>query len=537
LGFVWSNTGYTAATDVQNNIFRSYQPTPGTAGGTVSNNIGGDPRVEDPLSYDFRPRAGSPAIDAGTEIPGITDGYAGDAPDIGPYETGQNWRAGATFFTASENVARNAVVTASSCCWAPENTAAAVTDGDPTSRWNAARGQIANQWLQFDFGSPVPVNRVRVSEMFTRISSWALQQWNGSAWVDVTTGSALGTQTLTFPAVTTSRIRLLMSSTSETPTITEMAVYRTERITNPLLNVTAKGVTRRASEKLGQKFTTKGSPIEVTELGRYVLPGNSRSHALELVRVVDGSTVASATLDLATARPRPDGFAYTRLVAPVVLAPYTSYYLVTTETASGDTFHDTVGARATAGDLITLDGAVYRTDRWNELRNNGGYGPVTLTYQPFRAKDARPVLTVTSTGASRNDYTGKHGARITPARALTISQLGRRKGTGTGVHSLSIVRVSDGVQIAVARLDLSAPTAPAEDGIVYTPLSQPVTLAANTPYYLVSTETSGGDQFFDVWGTSATSDRATVNSGVYWNGSGWSTPASTGALYGPVNLR
>jgi hypothetical protein len=45
---------------------------------------------------DFRPRAGSALIDAGTNITGITDGFLGAAPDIGAYEYGATnyWIAG-----------------------------------------------------------------------------------------------------------------------------------------------------------------------------------------------------------------------------------------------------------------------------------------------------------------------------------------------------------------------------------------------------------------------------------------------------------
>jgi len=545
LGSIWSN--HSGAGDVRNNVFTHYTPTDGTATGSTTPNVGSsqDARIENLLNFDFRLRTtGTPpsaAINTGVVIPGITDGYVGSAPDQGPYEVGENWRAGATFFIASENVARTAVVTASS---SSQGAGAAVTDGNQYTRWNAASGQSTNQWLQFDFGTPLPVNEVRVAETGEGITSWAVQQWNGSAWVDVATGTLIRTFRqqpikIGFPEVTTSRIRLLMNGTAA-PSINEMAVYRTERFTNPLLNVTATGQPRNnASQKLGQKFTTKGSPIEVTELGRYWLPGNSRSHTLELVRVADDTTVASATLDLATVRPRRDGFAYAQLAAPVVLAPYTSYYLVTTETANGDDFHDAVDTSATAGDLITLDGAVNRTNNsWNELPGDGGYGPVTLTYQPFQAKDARPGLTVTTLGVERNNYTGRHGAKITVGgQPYTISQLGRWKGTGTGVHTLSVIRVSDGAPVASARLDLSAATAPAENGIAYVPLTRPVTLTANTSYYLVSTETNGGDPFRDVWGTNATSDRVTVDSGVYSSGSSWITPNRAGALYGPVSMR
>ncbi len=38
--------------------------------------------------FDFRLKPGSAAIDAGVELPGITDGFTGRAPDLGAYETG-----------------------------------------------------------------------------------------------------------------------------------------------------------------------------------------------------------------------------------------------------------------------------------------------------------------------------------------------------------------------------------------------------------------------------------------------------------------
>jgi len=38
--------------------------------------------------FDFRLKPGSAAVDAGVELPGITDGFTGRAPDLGAYETG-----------------------------------------------------------------------------------------------------------------------------------------------------------------------------------------------------------------------------------------------------------------------------------------------------------------------------------------------------------------------------------------------------------------------------------------------------------------
>jgi hypothetical protein len=39
-----------------------------------------------PTDFDFRLRPGSPAVDAGTVLPSITDGFTGRAPDLGAYE-------------------------------------------------------------------------------------------------------------------------------------------------------------------------------------------------------------------------------------------------------------------------------------------------------------------------------------------------------------------------------------------------------------------------------------------------------------------
>lgn len=47
-------------------------------------------------TFDLRPREGSPLIDAGRQVPGVTETFVGKAPDAGAYEFGgENWRAGA----------------------------------------------------------------------------------------------------------------------------------------------------------------------------------------------------------------------------------------------------------------------------------------------------------------------------------------------------------------------------------------------------------------------------------------------------------
>ena len=57
------------------------------------------PKLDEKSEYspDFGLTPNSAAIDRGVVIPGITDGFAGDAPDIGAYESGrESWKPGAT---------------------------------------------------------------------------------------------------------------------------------------------------------------------------------------------------------------------------------------------------------------------------------------------------------------------------------------------------------------------------------------------------------------------------------------------------------
>jgi hypothetical protein len=91
-----------ANTTIANNYARvisgtfSWQRQPGAPLGPMENNYSGsDPMLVDPAARDFRPVAGSPLIDTGKVLPPITDGYLGDAPDVGAYEYGgERWLPG-----------------------------------------------------------------------------------------------------------------------------------------------------------------------------------------------------------------------------------------------------------------------------------------------------------------------------------------------------------------------------------------------------------------------------------------------------------
>ena len=46
-------------------------------------------RVYKPEDFDFRLKTGSAAVDRGTALAGITDGFSGTAPDLGALEVGK----------------------------------------------------------------------------------------------------------------------------------------------------------------------------------------------------------------------------------------------------------------------------------------------------------------------------------------------------------------------------------------------------------------------------------------------------------------
>ncbi len=54
--------------------------------GQEPNGLSAAPQLVNPAAGDFRPAPGSPLIDRGVFVPGMSDGFLGAAPDIGALE-------------------------------------------------------------------------------------------------------------------------------------------------------------------------------------------------------------------------------------------------------------------------------------------------------------------------------------------------------------------------------------------------------------------------------------------------------------------
>lgn len=147
-----------------------------------------------------------------------------------------------------------------------------------------------------------------------------------------------------------------------------------------------------------------------------------------------------------------------------------------------------------------------------------------------------PLITSFSSGPLRNNFPGWVGMQFTVGSSpLKVASVGRIFVAGnTASHVVKLVRASDGADVPGGSASVAVATG-SPNTFTYTQLPSPITLAANTTYYLVSEEVSGGDQWHDHAQVTPTS-AAVVNAPIYWDGTKWIAMANTGSSFVPVNL-
>ena len=111
---------------------------------------------------------------------------------------------------------------------------------------------------------------------------------------------------------------------------------------------------------VGMTLNVGAADLSVSALGRWVVAGNSAAHTVKVVDAATGADVAGATVSVPTAGAAAGSFAYARLAAPVTLRAGGSYYLVSQESAGGDTWYDYDNHVVTTA-AGTDTGAVYAT--------------------------------------------------------------------------------------------------------------------------------------------------------------------------------
>lgn len=114
-----------------------------------------------------------------------------------------------------------------SSVWDTNYTADKAVDGDPATRWGAAKG-ATNGWLEVDLGKPATVSRAILSEGWDRVRRFVLQARIGGTWQPLTTGTTLGMfRNLSFEPVTAQVFRLSITEATDVPTIWEFHLFPT----------------------------------------------------------------------------------------------------------------------------------------------------------------------------------------------------------------------------------------------------------------------------------------------------------------------
>jgi hypothetical protein len=148
-------------------------------------------------------------------------------------------------------------------------------------------------------------------------------------------------------------------------------------------------------------------------------------------------------------------------------------------------------------------------------------------------------ITSKTLGTIRNDFTGLVGMVIRVAGTpLTVVGLGRIFVPGnTGTHVVKIADGATGVDLPNASVTVNLSAGGPANEFVYGILPTPVTLTPNTEFLVISQETSGGDQWFDLNTSVTTLPVASVVQAVFGDGiAPFVRGGGTNNTYGPVDL-
>lgn len=221
---------------------------------------------------------------------------------------------------------------------------------------------------------------------------------------------------------------------------------------------------------VGMKFTVGNSPLTVSALGRMIVAGNTQNHAVKIARVSDGADVSGALATVPSGGV-PGQFSYAPLQTPITLAANTAYYLVSMETAGGDSWYDldTTVVPSNAG--LINNPAFFYNGAWlnGSVSANHAYGPVSFLYQTGAGAAASPVITsplsaVAVAGQSfsyqitANNGPTSFGAANLPAGLSINSQSGLITGTPAAASNGAIavtLSATNGAGTGTALLSLT----------------------------------------------------------------------------------
>lgn len=153
-----------------------------------------------------------------------------------------------------------------------------------------------------------------------------------------------------------------------------------------IASLTANGYARNDHEGwVGFQFTVGSSPIQVTELGRWVLSGNASSHSVQLFNS-DGTTLGTP-VTVNTAGKPPNQFTYAPLGTPITLAAGTTYAVMSLEVYYGDQWLDYGGTTLALANVANSPHGLYR---YSTPPNYGAFNGLGKAYVPVNLKYGAP---------------------------------------------------------------------------------------------------------------------------------------------------
>jgi hypothetical protein len=170
---------------------------------------------------------------------------------------------------------------------------------------------------------------------------------------------------------------------------------------------------------VGMSFTIGGSDLSVQALGRVCLSGNLNTHAVKLVSASTGADVAGGSVSVAMSGCSAGQFVYGNLPSAVTLSKGIKYYVVSQETAGGDTWYDLTGSITVTADA-QVNGPLYSYNgAW--IQNGTGklsYVPVNFQYSIGGGGGGGTLPTASITNPS-NNATVSGPVQVTATAAAT----------------------------------------------------------------------------------------------------------------------
>lgn len=242
--------------------------------------------------------------------------------------------------------------------------------------------------------------------------------------------------------------------------------------------------------------------ITVTALGRLFYEGNTQEHQIKLVDAETNTDVSGA---LTTVNGGTVGqFTYGQLETPVTLKANHTYYLMSLENYEGDYFAEadyqcftSAGAECMGPVYYLPDSNTYHP---TELANRGFVGldfKYEMTTDKIQVTDEREMFTeVTLSATKRSNFTSHLGTMFTVGnKDIYVTELGRIFVAGNSQpHLLRIIDAATKATVPGSTITVQGGT----DGkFTYGKLATPIKLTAGKTYYIVSSETEGGDVWYE----------------------------------------